>query len=167
MGGVVESSALVVERDSLKRVLAQVVAQVLRPDGEIDFLIPRQAEGLLEEACRLSGIPWRWVDPDPQGLARDLRRVAARLKADGYESVQWDNHPRGVRAKRPGKISIPSHDTKSAICLTHGNLVKNGFETYPGEPRGICVLSVAPCLFCHPDAPGPIRRTPRPRRDGR
>lgn len=150
------------EDRAFKRLLSRILAEVIQPEGSKDFSIPGRVEPLLREACQRTGVAWRWVQPDSEALSQDLRALAGELQAKGYKLVQWVEHPRGLRANRRGKLSVPSNYTKERACLIHGNLAKARHETYPGEiGQGIIILDVAPCLVCNPQAVALVRASPR------
>jgi hypothetical protein len=79
-------------------------------------------------------------------------RIVSELRTNGFEHVRWRETPKGVRANRKGKVSIPSEYTKNRVCVAHGNLAKLRHESHPGQnDRGVIILDVLPCLACNPD----------------
>lgn len=62
--------------------------------------------------------------------------------------VKWVQSERGIRAQRPGKITIPSYADAWRVCLSHLQEVVEIRDTAPGEHRGVIICRVEPCEEC-------------------
>jgi len=129
--------------------MLKLLAKMLRCGHEMQTIVKALVDGRLSEADAKERLEAQVGKMTGIGERASLEAIILAKRLEGYTPTRWIATPKGVRADRAGKISVPSHYCANRVCLEHGNYAKARTQTDPGsETSGIIVLDVLPCAHC-------------------
>lgn len=129
--------------------MLKLLAKMLRCGHEMQAIAIALAEGRLPEPKAKERLEAHIRTMTGIGERALLEATILGKRLEGYRPTRWIATPKGVRADRSGKISVPSHYSANRVCMEHGNYTMARSESDPeSDKSGIIVLDVLPCTHC-------------------